>query len=216
MRFHIVHYQILIDIRILVFFLALLSTPQIGYRTRNAALYKHGMELFLIFPFHIRVKRGHDIQSSLFSNLVLLWVTFYSFFNLSICCSKWVLTLCQILWIHKQKDMLSSLQMLIKKWKDRSMNNGNWAIINTVETGAWFSRSTEEGGLIYLRLGVQVGVRVDLGRESVEEVICGCAKVSGTITVTDSGWLFKKLFLLLPVHTSPPYDQEATWLSFSQ
>lgn len=72
MRFHIVHYQILIDIRILVFFLALLSTPQIGYRTRNAALYKHGMELFLIFPFHIRVKRGHDIQSSLFSNLVLL------------------------------------------------------------------------------------------------------------------------------------------------
>lgn len=90
------------------------------------------------------------------------------------------------------------------------MNNGNWAIINTVETGAWFSRSTEEGGLIYLRLGVQVGVRVDLGRESVEEVICGCAKVSGTITVTDSGWLFKKLFLLLPVHTSPPYDQEAT------
>lgn len=36
------------------------------------------------------------------------------------------------------------------------MNNGNWAIINTVETDARFSRGTEEGGLSYLALDVQL------------------------------------------------------------
>lgn len=51
---------------------------------------------------------------------------------------------------------------------------------------------------------------------SAEEVICGCKEVSDAITVTDTGWSFRKLSLLLPGHTSPPCGQEATKLSFSQ
>lgn len=45
------------------------------------------------------------------------------------------------------------------------MNSGNWAMINTVETGAQFSTSTE-GGSGYLALEVQVKLCVDLGGES--------------------------------------------------
>lgn len=89
MRFRIVHYQTLINTRILVLFLALVSTPQRDYRTGKAAVYKHGMaELFPIFPFHVLLKSGHGTRLSLFSYLVLLQVTFYSSFSLSICCSE--------------------------------------------------------------------------------------------------------------------------------
>lgn len=45
------------------------------------------------------------------------------------------------------------------------MNSGNWAMINTVETGAQFSTNTE-GGSGYLALEVQVKLCVDLGGES--------------------------------------------------
>lgn len=68
------------------------------------------------------------------------------------------------------------------------MNSGNWVMINTVETGAQFSTSTE-GGSGYLALEVQVKLCIDLGRESAEEEICSYAKVSGTISHCDRQWL---------------------------
>lgn len=91
------------------------------------------------------------------------------------------------------------------------MNSGNWVMVNTVEIDAQFSRSTEEGGLGYLALEVQVKLCIDLGREYAEEVICSYAKVP-LVTVTDSGWLFKNLSLLLPGHPAllvvrRPYDR---------
>lgn len=68
------------------------------------------------------------------------------------------------------------------------MNNSmsNWAIINTMKAGAWFSRSRENGGLICLGSGVQIGMWVNLERDSDEEVVCVCTEVSGATTVTDT------------------------------
>lgn len=85
------------------------------------------------------------------------------------------------------------------------MNSGNWAIINTVETDARFSRGTEEGGLSYLALDVQLKLCVDLGRESAKEVLCGNAKVSGTISYCDRQWLVVQELVSPPSWAHQPY-----------
>lgn len=48
---------------------------------------------------------------------------------------------------YTNTKILSALQMPMGKWRDRSKNDGNWAMINTVGTGAELSRSiAQEGG----------------------------------------------------------------------
>lgn len=70
----------------------------------------------------------------------------------------------------------------------------NWAIINTMKAGAWFSISIENRGLICLGSGVWIGMWVNPERDSGKEVACGCTEVSGATTVT--GTDYSKICLL--------------------